>query len=362
MKNSTFYYLDGKYYGITAESIINPLPAAVYTLQVDGSKGFLILTKECDQFQFNYNIYNFDTKFIENVIKVYKHNPEKNLDLLLDGIKGTGKSVTSKLLCNEFIKLGLPVIIVSETIYTGDDNDLSSLFSEIMKQITFPCVIFADEYEKTFNDSDVLLQHMDGAVSFSPKVFILTSNRKQINENLVSRPSRIRYVKTYGNLSKVEVKIILDNELEDKSLIDEVLDYISNCSIITIDIVKEIIKEINILGFDQEFMDEHLNVREGFSNVYDIYQLQINNGTKTLVKIYDSVQLSHNAERIRNHGYKNIRNETTGDILFKIISCTQDFFTVKFVKEYAADEEDYVYDEEVSYITLKPSRLKNIAF
>lgn len=60
-----------------------------------------------------------------------------------------------------------------------------------------------------FSESDsTILQIMDGVYNSKyRKVFLLTTNAMTINENMVGRPSRIRYVKEFGNL---DLKVVND--------------------------------------------------------------------------------------------------------------------------------------------------------
>jgi hypothetical protein len=134
-------------------------------------------------------------------------------------------------------------------------------------------VLFFDEFEKNFNENDsTILQIMDGVYnSGHRKVFLLTTNTMDINDNLIGRPSRIRYVKTFKNLDLKTVKTYLDDNLEDKSCYSEVVEFIDSLTISTIDILKSIVNEINIHGI------EDFRVSKNFFNVkttkynYQIY-------------------------------------------------------------------------------------------
>lgn len=140
----------------------------------------------------------------------------------------------------------LPVILVRNM---GDDND--SMISFI-SSFNFDCILFLDEFEKEFGEDSVMLQIMDGVyTSEHRKVFLLTTNNLTINENLLDRPSRIRYVKQFGNLSKDVVDEYLNDNLKDKTNKEQLIDYIDTLSISTIDILKSIVEEVNIHGVEK---------------------------------------------------------------------------------------------------------------
>lgn len=106
--------------------------------------------------------------------------------------------------------------------------------------------------EKNFSESDsTILQIMDGVYNSKyRKVFLLTTNAMSINENMVGRPSRIRYVKKFENLDLKVVNEYLDDALEVPEARQDLLDFIDSLTISTIDILKTIVNEVNIHGIE----------------------------------------------------------------------------------------------------------------
>ncbi len=213
----------------------------------------LYLVRVSDEFTFNHKIYGKDTKFIDRCSKTYQ-NTNGNLGILLSGVKGTGKSVTAKQICNA---IGLPVIIVED-----DPDELPTFIGAINQDV----VILIDEYEKIFQKSHSLLSVMDGvAMSNFRRVFVLSTNDNYINENLMNRPGRIRYNKKYGNLEAEVVYEIADDLLKYPEYREDLITVLKSFTIVTIDLVISIINEINIHGtspsdfvdvFNVEFTDK----------------------------------------------------------------------------------------------------------
>ena len=79
-------------------------------------------------------------------------------------------------------------------------------------------------------------------------MYILTTNKLSIDENLLGRPGRIRYIKEFSNLSAKAVNDVINDNLKDISLKEEVLKVVDSLEISTIDILKAIIDECNIMG------------------------------------------------------------------------------------------------------------------
>ena len=235
-KGSEFTLVEGEF------DVISKIKPGIYNITKD-LQGWH-LEKFQEKFEFPHKIYGLHTNFIKYILKTY-HNTTGNLGVLMNGVKGSGKTVCSKILANE---LELPVIIVKSW---GSEN--SSLI-EYLGSFNFDCVLFFDEFEKQFENNDnTILQIMDGVYNDkdSRRVFILTTNDLNINENLISRPSRIRYIKSFENLDLDTAKEYLNDNLNNKEEIEDVLNFLETLENSTIDVLKSIVAEINIHGFKE---------------------------------------------------------------------------------------------------------------
>lgn len=221
----------------------NEIPVGVYKISM--SKQGFYLEYVMSEFVFDYKIYGLQEDFINHVIKTYNEAQTGNLGILLNGTKGTGKTVAAKMIAN---RLHLPVIIVQNM---GQEMNLQ-MMNYLSTEINFDCVFFFDEYEKTFDKDTTILSFMDGVYnSESRKVFLLTTNTLSIDRNLIGRPSRILYLKKFGNLEIEAASEFLDDTLNNKEYKQEVLEFIGLLSISTIDILKSVVKEINIHGIEE---------------------------------------------------------------------------------------------------------------
>lgn len=111
------------------------------------------------------------------------------------------------------------------------------------------------------------------------KIFLLTTNELEINNNLLGRPSRIRYVRSFGNLPEETTLELLNDILIDKDAIEPVLDLIRQMQIVTVDLVKALAQEVNIHGVDKiDLIRKNFNLEfsdftylvESLSNVQNI--------------------------------------------------------------------------------------------
>ena len=232
--------------------ILYPIPGYASLLTSPGNGIFRIyenpqtkrlgLEKIDDTFRFDFKIYDLDSEeIISKIIKTWTSDlfreSNKNLGVIFNGLKGTGKTIAAKLLCN---RIGLPVIVISKPV----DGML-----EFIQSLHFESIILIDEAEKTFREEqEVLLKMIDGVYNDMRKLYILTTNKLSIDENLLGRPGRIRYIKEFSNLSAKAVNDVIDDNLNDISLKDDVLKVVDSLEISTIDILKAIIDECNIMG------------------------------------------------------------------------------------------------------------------
>lgn len=125
---------------------------------------------------------------------------------------------------------------------------------EFLQSLEFECIILLDEAEKVFRNDDpdssqVLLKMVDGVLNKSRKLYILTSNTLNLNENLLGRPGRIRYIQNFGNINAKAINEYVADNLEVPEAKSSVLSLVDSLEVSTIDTLKSIVDEANIHGF-----------------------------------------------------------------------------------------------------------------
>lgn len=252
-------------------AIYEKLPPDIYELKFDSFAGQFYLDRMFNKFSMPDKIYELEVDLI-NRIKTTFNGYNKNFGILLKGLKGTGKTVVAKIVSND---LNLPVILITKA-YT----DIGAFINSINQDI----IILFDEFEKIYNLNEYaedegdesnlsnLLTLMDGVFTSKYKrLFILTTNKEYLPDAMLSRPSRIRYVKNFTDLSKTTIENILNDLVENKELIPKLIEYIKLLEIITVDIVKSIAEEANLYNkADIEFFDI-FNVKKNEA-AYEIYE------------------------------------------------------------------------------------------
>jgi len=242
--------------------VMPTLDDGIYQIHQNPMTGEIFLERIADKFYFGFKLYGIDETFVTHVLDTYSKQASKhNLGVLLNGAKGTGKTVTAKMLCN---KLGLPVLIV--------DKPLQGL-SNFLAGINHDCVFLFDEFEKNFRLTDddgedrageSLLSIMDGVYNGENcHIFIVTTNDLRVNDNLLSRPSRIRYLKSFGDV--IDRKILeeyVDDNLKYPQYRDEIMDFFDTLTIGTIDILQSLVDEVNLHNCGVSEFKDFFNVKE----------------------------------------------------------------------------------------------------
>lgn len=310
--NNEFYLRD-------ISSNVEILEAAVYNLQ-STPLGELYLKKMSNEFEFDFKIYGLESNFVHKVINTWD-STKGNMGVLCNGVKGTGKTITSEIIAN---KTGLPVILIGANF-----GGLNDFLSDIHQNV----VVFIDEYEKIFSgkvstedfDYDengsgtggdsTLLGIMDGTYKTKwRKMFILTTNRTWLNENMMNRPGRIRYIKNFNDLPLDQINEIIGDCLLEKKQKDSVMDYVKRLKIITVDILKTIISEVNIYKAPPEECCKELNI-EFKEEEYTVIRLAAGKKKQETLAIgINSQRIAHVLNPKKN--WNGMYIEVDGDILY----------------------------------------------
>ena len=233
------YLLNEKqiYFGDITAKKLDKVPVGVWLLCFNPeSKEFYLEQKE--NFTLPDKLYGTVNRDSAKYLNTYKHM-DKNMAVLLSGMKGTGKSLLARKLAMD---AQLPVIQITQAYGgTGFYNFMSSFNQEIC--------FFIDEYEKVYSEKDTqntLLSIFDGTFS-SKFLFILTINEiNRMNTYMMNRPGRIRYLKEYKGLDKATIHDIIVDRLDNQKNMDEIKKICTFLGDVSMDMLSALIDECNI--------------------------------------------------------------------------------------------------------------------
>lgn len=204
-------------------------------------------------------------------------------------------------------------------------------FAAFITSIPQDIIVMIDEFEKLFrNDEDQVpfLSLMDGVSGATHKrLYLLTTNTQSLNDNFLNRPGRIRYLKRYANLNKEQVMLILEDRLK-KNYKTETLAYITQLSIITVDIVCKIIDEVNLFDEPPQVWGNIFNC----SKLSEHYLVFWNNVFTTKTDLTTKAILFGNLEVGERIGLKKINDATFKRVIDDETLELEDGGTLKFQK------------------------------
>lgn len=244
-------------------AVNDELPKGVYILKQNPMTKQYYLSKKED-FVLPKKIYG-DHSIVKRWLTSFENNSEKNLGIILSGLKGSGKTITAQKFCMES---ELPVILITEAFCGPDFIDF------LTNGLLGKCIIFIDEFEKVYDRKDDavdLLSLMDG--NFPTKlIFLLTVNEFRISEFLVNRLNRIKYRKHYSDLEEEIIDEVIEDLLVNKDHKQSIYDFFERINMRTFDLLVNVIKDMNLFKEDAIACGKHLNL-EATSKYYDVYEI-----------------------------------------------------------------------------------------
>lgn len=230
-------------------------------------------------------IYGTHEKKVQKILRSFE-SFERSLGVILSGDKGIGKSLFIRLLAEESIKRGIPVIIVDEE-NPGIEGFIDSIEQEVL-------VLF-DEFEKVFrpnqnyNPQDQLLSLFDG-MSQNKRIYAITVNKLEgLNEFMLNRPGRFHYHLRFEYPTSTEVHQYLNDNTKnvDEDEIKKVIEFSSKVKL-NFDCLRAIAFELNL---GESFADaiKDLNILDVNENKYNI-KVVFNDGSSD-VQEYGSINM-----------------------------------------------------------------------
>lgn len=228
-------------------SSLKTLPNKVYKTVFSKMRGTFL--KETEIKIEHGKIYGNSQNIADHIVQAFELNDNsKNLGVLLSGGRGLGKTLTTRLVIEKF-KEKYPIILVSE--FTPDLPDFLSNLKN--------CIILMDEFEKFMsgnaNGSDneedqtkqeTILSVLDGNTGCAGNLFLLTVNKLyKVDENLKSRPGRIRYHYRYESENAEVVRNYCKDNLERKDIIEDVVRTLGVAKYVSLDIITSFVDELN---------------------------------------------------------------------------------------------------------------------
>lgn len=230
------------------------LPPNTYTIKFDERAGEFFL-EQIDNFELPEKIYGKNTDYADRILTTFNARSGQT-GVLLSGIKGAGKTLLAKQTSVLARAQGIPTIVINRD-WHGDE------FNSFIQSITTPAVVMFDEFEKIYdyNTQRKILTLFDGVFNSRKLMMITTNNDRDVSEYMQNRPGRMFYHFQFDTLGQDFIEEFLNDRLENKDNIPEILKYTNVFSFFNFDMLAAVAEEMNRYGETLSEVLEVLNIK-----------------------------------------------------------------------------------------------------
>ena len=256
----TYYLKNGNTFTAATQASMDlheKLPVGNYVVKMDAFGKFFL--EHSDSFELPAKLYGDTTKRATRILNTFDSRSQST-GVLLQGEKGSGKTLLAKTISAMAAQHGIPTLLIDTPFCGADFNS----FIEMMEQ---PMIVFFDEFEKVYdhNQQSQILTLFDGTVK-TQKLFVLTVNDSYaVSSYMINRPGRIFYSLCYEGLSPEFIKEYIDDNLKNKNNAEDVIKIGSVFNKFNFDMLKALVEEMN--RYDETAMDSlkmlNINIEKG---------------------------------------------------------------------------------------------------
>ena len=236
----TYYMKSGTTFRVSSKEAMDlheTLPVGNYVIKEDMFKNLYL--EQIEDFEIGTKLYGDTVRHTDRIYSTFMSR-DVSTGVLLNGEKGSGKSLLAKNLVVEAAKNGVPTIVINNP-WVGDN------FNSLIQKIEQPCIVLFDEFEKVYDkdDQEQMLTLLDGVFP-SKKLFILTCNDKwRIDSHMRNRPGRIFYMIDFKGLDPDFIREYCEDRLNIKTHIERIVQIAGTFSSFNFDMLKALVEEMN---------------------------------------------------------------------------------------------------------------------
>lgn len=233
----------------------NGLPPGLFNVHMHPMTGAFWVTPFDPFFDIPDTVYGDLSSKSQRILNTFNRR-DTGLGVLLAGTKGSGKTLLSKMVSNELIAAGIPVLLINEA-YGGSN------FADFLASFDQPLGIFFDEFEKHYRKTEQqeqLLTLFDG-VQTRKRLYLVTSNSAgKISEFFHNRPGRFYYSYNFPGVDSEFIEGYVNDNLENKEHREALIEYSLIYDEMNFDMLQAVVEEMNATGEPLRTVLEHLNV------------------------------------------------------------------------------------------------------
>jgi DNA polymerase III delta prime subunit len=268
-----YFLKNGKSFRVSSKEAMDlheKLPGGNYAVATDMFGNFYL--ESIDDFELPSKLYGNTLRHTDRIINTFKNRPQQT-GVLLNGEKGSGKTLLAKNICTELAKEGVPTIVINRD-WKGDG------FFKLLQDIDQPTIVLFDEFEKVYDnpDQEQILTLLDGVFN-SKKLYIMTVNDKwRVNSHMRNRPGRLFYMLDFKGLDQIFIREYCEDRLNETKYIDQICGLTSLFAEFNFDMLKALVEEMNRYNESPSQALEMLNAKPEYDDGAKYEVTLIDNG------------------------------------------------------------------------------------
>ncbi len=242
---------------------LDRVPAGYYRIAASQEMGFYLAAVE--PLQVAEKIYGNLLEHLPRIEAAFAEQTDKPLSVMLEGLKGSGKSLLMKTLAKRFVENEGGIVLICNAPFTGD------AYFEFLQKITQKKIVLMDEFDKVYKEKDDrnnILTLLDGHFS-SHTMFVLTMNANLSSGNFEffhNRPGRVMFNIKFAGVPEDAIRSYAEDHLNDKDKVIEVVQFVKRFTDFNMDMLGKLINEINYCpDLNLEQITTYLNVKPDLS-------------------------------------------------------------------------------------------------
>lgn len=239
------------------------LPLGTYIVQAT-PEGTLFLAR-VEEMKNPSRMYGGVENRAKRIINTFEQRPGTT-GVLLDGEKGTGKSLLAREISIQAGKHGYSTLLINAP-WRGES------FNRFIQALQHPVVLVFDEFEKVYDSEQQqeILTMLDGTFE-SKKLCVFTVNDPyRIGTYMMNRPGRIYYRYSYAGLDEQFVREYCVDNLHNQAHIDQVVAAAAMFPAFSFDSLKAMVEEMNRYSETAAEVLSVLNIRPDTANeMFDV--------------------------------------------------------------------------------------------
>lgn len=306
----TYFLKSGTTFRVSTKEALDlheHLPAGNYVVKKDEMTGQLYL-EQIDKFEFKGKIYGDASRRADRILNTFMDR-DNSTGVMLNGEKGSGKTLLAKTLSIKGYDMGIPTIVINAP-WCGDK------FNAFIQMINQPVIIIFDEFEKVYDEQEqeAMLTLLDGVYP-SKKLFVLTCNDKwRVNTHMRNRPGRIFYSLEYKGLDSDFIREYCADNLKAVEHTEKIVGIAGTFDQFNFDMLKALVEEMNRFNETPQEAMEMLNTKPeyGSSSRYTM-KLVLNGEEVNATNMEDKEWEGNPLNKTVGISYRVLENEGTED-------------------------------------------------